>query len=98
LIAGNKRGRVDEHEHKEEGQSGVTPSSESISANPIQEQANLVELQTNPEEVEDNAGTSLSSDSAYIEQCDLINHIPQVSEYDLVFFLANTRQNNGNVF
>jgi len=98
LITGNKRGRVDEHKHKEEGQSGVTPSSESILANPIQEQANLVELQTNPVEVEDNAGTSLSSDSAYIEQCDLINHIPRVSLYDLTFFLANTRQNNRDVF
>lgn len=101
---GNKKGRIEEH--KEEGQSGVTPSPESTSAaNPIQEQANLVEVQINPIEVEDdlaeveaNTGASPSSPSAYSEQCDLINHIPHVSECELVFFLANNRQNNGDVF
>ena len=73
LLAGNKKGRVEEH--KERGQST------------IQEQANLIELQTNLVEVEDNIGEYSSPPSAYTEQCDLINHISLVSKYEHAFFM-----------
>jgi hypothetical protein len=62
-------------EHKEEGQSIV------------QEQPNLIELQNDLVEIEDNIGEYSSPPSAYTKQCDMINHIPQVSKYEHVFFM-----------
>jgi hypothetical protein len=74
-------------EHKDEGQSGVNPIQEQ--ANVFEVQTNVVEVEDNPTEVEANAGAFSSSPSAYTEQCDLINHIPHVSECELAFLLGN---------
>ena len=74
-------------EHKNEGQSGINPVQEQ--SNVAEVQTNVVEVEDNPIEVEVNAGEFSSSSSAYTEQCDLINHIPHVSECELAFLLGN---------